>query len=254
MRPPRSRCQPAFIPAVPLLSMETYSLGCTIPSLDEIVGAAPIANCGPYTREAFTAYLCQTHCVENYEIVQSLDQLLVKRRHWPSIYAEFIEPDSEKEVNIPHKLRDTLHPDVEPSRAELLLLRNVVFELLLDNYNEFVLHTRERTNDTTTQRRRLELVPPEIGTPAAPQPQLRPPPKLRSPHELKQQWDDALVEHEAKDNVRIATRPSDALERSRTGSAGTTFLRSLRALLGSWVESLRSWPMRKLRLGRLGLA
>ncbi|PVH16094.1 uncharacterized protein CXQ87_003958 [Candidozyma duobushaemuli] len=48
-----------------------------------------------------------------------------------------------------------------PSPAEVVQTRSVVYELLLDSYNEFILHTRESTNDSTTLRRRSEAVPPD---------------------------------------------------------------------------------------------
>lgn len=195
--------------------------------------------------------------MENLEFVIELDRFASKLRaaenpvlqsdstishqdalvhQWNVIHRVFLQRDAIKEVNILSHHVGNLDPRVIPTTKELNTIRGVIYELLLDSYNEFVAATREQHGPlTATRRRRLELVPPEHPTAFTPQDQL---PTIngrplylymqsRMPSELREQWDNALREHE-QSRVDLSSSSGDSdSPRSRTGSAGTLTSRNL---------------------------
>lgn len=223
----------------------------TIPSLDEIISPDTyLADCGPYNRGSFVQFLSISHCTENLEFVVELDRFLRLeaqrqdptysdeqiRKHdqhlhqWNFIYKVFIANDAIKEINIPCTLRLNVMAEVLPLAKELMLMRGVVYELLLDSFHEFINTTREATNDRTPQRRRLEIVAPEhphtVSAPEMPRSvqfggthgkcEKCPAENHQRPSELREQWEQALLAYE-----RPESSSDSDLPRSRNGSAIT---------------------------------
>lgn len=276
---------------------------CLIPPLEEIVAPDPPANCGPYSRANFVAYLAAAHCTENLEFVVEVDRFQADLRNsqksgnthtspenspdvvpgsepsafdslfhqWQVLHKVFIAKDLIKEVNIPWTLRLSLHSTQLPLPSKLAQARCIVYELLLDSYNEFIFHTRECTNDSTTIRRRLEAVAPEcllcvphfdVG-PQLPHcaytDALRPNPSEShrpSAVELKDQWEKALLDFElGKDDTHETTHAcldssNYGLLRSRNGSEGTRSL-SRTSSIGSVVEGIKGYLGFKKAVKRL---
>lgn len=261
----------------------------TIPSLDEMLSPdTAIADCGPYNRSAFAEFLAYSHCMENLEFILELDKFLRRARdylndavlmsdrsirthaqlqhQWGLIHHIFLTNDAIKEINVPCVIRNSFQPDVLPSKAEVLPIRGMVYELLLDSYNEFVSYTRESTNDCTTRRRRLELVPPEMSH-AAPVPHDygNSAPRLLSIScqeqkalDLRQQWDKALLdfelsktEHSSPSSTSVEATVS--LPRSRNGSAGTISTRpsSRGSSIGSIVDNLKDYSNKTIKKFRI---
>uniref|UniRef100_A0A0L0P5D7 Uncharacterized protein n=1 Tax=Candidozyma auris TaxID=498019 RepID=A0A0L0P5D7_CANAR len=266
---------------------------CSIPPLDEIVAPSrEPTNCGPYSKANFVAYLAASHCTENLEFIVELDRFIAAvgdlsranlsapvdspaqriaeqdrlLHQWRVLYRIFIAKDSIKEVNIPWTLRSTFLEDILPLLADLSHTRGVVYELLLDNYNEFILHTRETTNDSCTLRRRLEIVAPDQQPPVfnnsssfadhdvAPCPPFTPSrEKSCSAAGLKDQWEKALLDFElGKTEEYECTNPDPSSDstsnygssRSRNGSDGT--VSSMRtssrgSSIGSMVDNIKGY-------------
>lgn len=255
---------------------------CSIPPLEEIVAPeTALANCGPYSRANFVAYLAAAHCTENLEFVVEIDRFYAAMarageeslaHQWRVLHKVFIAKDLIKEVNIPWTLRCLLLPETLPLPAEVVQTRSVVYELLLDSYNEFILHTRESTNDSTTLRRRLEAVPPDqpwlphadVG-PCVPCTVGETEYHRPSAAGLKDQWEKALLDFEVgKSDVNEVTHAEQpslnssncGLLRSRNGSDGTVSLsRTSRcSSIGSVVEGIKGYlgfkkAVRRLRRG-----
>lgn len=280
---------------------------CLIPPLEEIVAPDPPANCGPYSRANFVAYLAAAHCTENLEFVVELDRLHADLQNcqksetvhtspgnspdvspgsepsafdslthqWLVLHKVFIAKDLIKEVNIPWTLRLSLHPTQLPLAPKLAQARCIVYELLLDSYNEFIFHTRECTNDSTTIRRRLEAVAPESCLLCLPHVDVGPHvphcaftdalrPNTTDCHRpsaagLKDQWEKALLDFElGKDDAHETTHPSldssnYGLLRSRNGSDGNGSLsRTSRcSSIGSVVEGIKGYLGFKKAVKRL---
>lgn len=277
---------------------------CSIPPLDEIVAPqCALANCGPYSRANFVAYLASSHCTENLEFIVELDRFIAAlsdlsranlsnsglasakiaqqdllTHHWLVLYKVFIAKDSIKEVNIPWSLRSTFMENQLPLLADLAHTRAVVYELLLDNYNEFILHTRECTNDLTSFRRRLEIVAPDQPlpipassynsfnsttscyssldhdvapcAPCSPATPVDHDQKLSSAACLKDQWEKALRDFEMdKCAHSVADQPTPdsynyGLSRSRNGSEGTVSsvrTSSRGSSIGSMVDGIKNY-------------
>ncbi|KAF3985032.1 hypothetical protein FT663_03989 [Candidozyma haemuli var. vulneris] len=272
---------------------------CSIPPLDEIVAPfSTTANCGPYSRANFVAYLASSHCTENLEFIVELDRFIVAladlsranltaagdaekkiaqqdslTHQWSVLYKVFIAKDSIKEVNIPWTLRSTFLESNLPPLSDLRHTRSVVYELLLDSYNEFILYTRESTNDSTTLRRRSEIVPPDQPSPSWSQTScyssvthdVAPcPPYCHSTPAadrekssaacLKDQWEKALLDFELGKSDNHETthteQPSSdsnsnyGSSRSRNGSDGT--MSSVRtssrgSSIGSMVDGIKGY-------------
>lgn len=261
----------------------------TIPSLDEIICPnTHLSDCGPYNRGLFVQFLLTSHCMENLEFVVELDRLL-KSYHsldspsgpasvaslendrlvhqWSVIYKVFLQHDAIKEINVACETRQNVHDNQLPSHRQLLQLRSLIYELLLDSYNEFVSYIREAHNDRTTRRRRLEIVPPEFKL--APQERAYPvvfenvprslAPALpdEKPPQLSAQWDRALEQMEqGKDHRLSGLELVLDLSRSRTALAGTILTRisSRGSSIGSIVDNLKDYSgwktVKKLRFRR----
>lgn len=254
----------------------------TIPTLDEIVSPdTHLTDCGPYNRGAFVQFLANAHCMENLEFIVELDRFMAKfasishmlnddsvREHdrllhqWHVIHKVFLQPDAVKEVNIPGQLRSNLYGEVLPHTKQVVQIRALIYELLLDLFNEFVSKTRELRNDQTTQRRRLEIVPPELKTIEKWLPDKSEKwvhaekstrieiPRLLVP--LCTQWEREMSRNDHDDVGDLAVE----LPRSRTALAGTILTRaSSRGLsIGSIVDNLRDYlgwrTVKKLRFRR----
>lgn len=268
----------------------------TIPTLDEIISPhTHLTDCGPYNRGSFVHFLSNSHCMENLEFVVELDRFLQNSHHaasakdfcddsirdhdrlnhqWLVIFRVFLRPDAIKEVNVSYQIRRNLHEEVIPPHKELLHIRSLIYELLLDSFNEFVNYTRESTNDRTTRRRRLEIVPPEFKTSGGDRSNNyavvfeNVPRSLflhleHRPSQLSAQWDKALDELEqSKDAVGVQTHSVTGtdlvldLPRSRTALAGTISTRtsSRGSSIGSLVDNIKDYSgwktMKKLRFRR----
>lgn len=192
-------------------------------------------------------------------------------RQWSNIHETFLQHDAPKEINISCGSRRDFCGEVLPSHKQLVCIRKLIFELLLDNYNEFVSYTREATNDRTACRRRLEIVPPEFKTlrllliafdeiPRTMYEHGARPHDHKLPEclnfDLAAQWDKALEQFEHS-VVRIISE-SDLLElpRSRNTLAGTisTRVSSRGSSIGSLVDNLKDYSgwktVKKLRFRR----
>lgn len=226
-----------------------------IPTLDEILsGHSCLQDCGPYNRCNFVQFLNATHCSENFDFTVQIDKFLLLlnavhqehllddnlirandhlQRRWSQFHSVFIAQNSEMEVNIPYTLRVDLHASVLPSRGQLLQVRRVIYELLLDSFNEFISHTRELNHDSSVRRRRLEAVPPESPAFVHFEPMAHSSRLCRSSvadcvhhKELRQHWEKALEEVESKSRGSNSssgnTSDSSATPAgSRNGSAST---------------------------------
>lgn len=263
----------------------------TIPSLDEIISPNTyLADCGPYNRGLFVQFLLNSHCMENLEFVVELDRFLANMsaaggdslpplensrllHQWSVIYKVFLQHDAIKEINVACETRREVHETTLPSQRQVARLRALIYELLLDSYNEFVSYTREATNDRTTRRRRLEIVPPEFKT--APQHDRSYPVVFENvprslaslpdekPSQLRAQWDRALDQLEStKDGPSVLVHAYSGseltldLSRSRTALAGTISTRnsSRGSSIGSIVDNLKDYTgwktVKKLRFRR----
>lgn len=189
---------------------------------------------------------------------------------WTTIYKVFLQEDAPKEINISCTSRRDLCGEVLPSQRQLLHIRSVIYELLMDNYNEFVSYTRELTNDRSTRRRRLEIVPPEFKSLLVVH--IEEIPRAMYDHATRQQDRKALLEHQRcelsaqwdkalerfEQNVVHVLSESDLLElpRSRTELAGTVSTRasSRGSSIGSIVDNLKDYSgwrsVKKLRFRR----
>lgn len=257
----------------------------TIPSLDEIICPnTHLSDCGPYNRGLFVQFLLTSHCMENLEFVVELDRLLKNYNcldfqsapnldndrllhQWSVIYRVFLQHDAIKEINVACETRQNVHDNQLPTQRQLGQLRSLIYELLLDSYNEFVSYTREAHNDRTTRRRRLEIVPPEFKL--VPQERTYPvvfenvprslAPALpdEKPHQLSAQWDRALEQMEQGKDQRLSGLELVLdLSRSRTALAGTILTRNLSrgSSIGSIVDNLKDYSgwktVKKLRFRR----
>lgn len=146
----------------------TSKLVRVIPLLDDVLAAtAPDPSHGPYNKVNFVQFLSSSHCLENLEFIVELDcfQRLLgpvdPLTHWRIIYRAFFLDDLLKEINLPHVIKCRFSEDAMPLDADLACARNIIYELLLDSYNEFIKHTKA-TQDGANFRRRLEIIPPEL--------------------------------------------------------------------------------------------
>lgn len=230
--------------------------------------------------------------MENLEFIIELDRFVANWSHlspellyddqirlngrllhqWSNIYETFLQHDAPKEINISCGSRRDFCGETLPSHRQLVTIRKLIYELLLDNYNEFVSYTREATNDRTARRRRLEIVPPEFKTLRRLLFAVDEIPRTMCEHgarphdhklvsechsfDLAAQWDKALEQFEHS-VVRIISE-SDLLElpRSRTTLAGTisTRVSSRGSSIGSIVDNLKDYSgwktVKKLRFRR----
>ncbi|SGZ55753.1 CIC11C00000003136 [Sungouiella intermedia] len=264
----------------------------TIPTLDEIISPNTyLTDCGPYNRGSFVQFLSNSHCMENLEFVVELDRFLANMaqlssdllcddmirqnnrllHQWSVIYKVFLKEDAIKEINISFKTRSDLCGEVLPNQKQLMNIRGLICELLLDSFNEFISYTREVTKDRTTRRRRLEIVPPEFKT--LPVFHAEEIPRVLYEHvprslasnslseqqksELSAQWDRALEQFE-QNMVQVNSGSDLSLElpRSRTALAGTISTRtsSRGSSIGSIVDNLKDYSgwktVKKLRFRR----
>lgn len=230
-----------------------FRLTYTLPTLDEIIShSSCLLDCGPYNKCNFLLFLNNFHCAENFEFVVEIDTLISKTsaadnealmdddyiteqdlllRKWNLLHSTFICPSSEKEVNIPHSLREEFHASILPFTDQLVRVRQFVYELLLDSFHEFIQFTREQNQDTNVRRRTLEAVPPEaprivhfepcqnLGTTRR---------QLGSECDyhkgLRDEWEKALEESESKlhgslSSSRTGSETSPVGELSRKNSA-----------------------------------
>lgn len=259
-----------------------------IPSLDEIIQPQyTLCNCGPYNRSAFVAYLARYHCMENLDFIVELDRFLASiakidtsspqntnestaslrhrdnvAHHWCIIYNVFLEQDAIKEVNVPCCLRSPLSPDTLPHPSEVMKMRSVIYDLLLDRYNDFVVSVRASCTGSA-RRRRLECVPPEYGSvnTSAPatipgsfayfptSPQLAPPVSVQ----LFLPPPPSSASHHDSRNHSSASDTNTDISASREGSQGTlstTRSSSRGSLIASFVDSGFKKAVKKFRLRR----
>lgn len=146
----------------------TSKLVRVIPLLDEVLSAtAPEPSHGPYNKVNFVQFLSSSHCLENLEFIVELDSFqrllgaVDHQAHWRIIYRAFFLVDLLKEVNLPHAIRCRFSDAEMPQNADLACARTIIYELLLDSYNEFIKHTKA-TQDGANYRRKLEIIPPEL--------------------------------------------------------------------------------------------
>lgn len=200
------------------------------------------------------------------------DRLL---HQWRVMHKVFLQDDAIKEINIPYLIRQDLHGEILPSEKQLCHIRGLIYELLLDSFNEFVNHTREMNNDRSTRRRRLEIVPPEFKTSLPTSDKncavvfenvprsLFPHASEHKPAELRAHWDKALEQFEQnKELVGVSvhvlsrTELNVDLPRSRTALSGTISTRasSRGSSIGSIVDNIKDYSgwktMKKLRFRR----
>lgn len=230
-----------------------FRLTYTLPTLDEIIdhGSCSI-NCGPYSRCNFVQFLNNCHCAENFEFVVEIDDLIshstaaddealldddyirgqdLLLRRWSLLHSTFISSTSQKQVNIPHVLRDEFHPQVLPPTQSLSKVRQIVYEILLDSFHEFIAFTREHNEDTNVRRRVLEAIPPEASRTVHFEPFLPFSSARRQlgtenefHRELREDWERALDEFEAKvhgsvSSSRTGSEANPMVEYSRENSA-----------------------------------
>lgn len=216
-----------------------FRLTYTMPTLDEIIDHnLGLIDCGPYNRCNFLQFLNNFHCAENFDFVVEIDTLISKSttadnealmdddfirgqdallRQWAQLHSTFICPTSEKEVNIPHSLREEFHASLLPGTEQLIKLRHFVYDLLLDSFHEFISFTREQHQDANVRRRRLEAIPPEAPRTVHFEPYLNLTSMRRQfgseceyHKELRDDWERALEESETKLHGSVSS--------SRTGS------------------------------------
>lgn len=216
-----------------------FRLTCTLPTLDEIMDfEAGLVDSGPFSRCNFLWFLQDFHCAENFEFVVEIDALISSStaadnetmigddhireqdlllRQWTFLHSTFICPSSEKQVNIPHSLREEFHANVLPATSQLNKVRHFVYDLLLDSFHEFITFTREHHQELNVRRRRLEAIPPEAPRTVHFGPYLN----LSSMRqqlvaeceyhkELRDEWERALEETQARLHGSVSS--------SRTGS------------------------------------
>lgn len=154
----------------------------SIPTLDQVIKDDHLGDCGPYNRTSFLRFMRTSHCMENLEFFVEVDRLLRSlssqseaylsnssilknlelEKHWLLIYRLFLARNSAKEVNLPHKVALRFLPHILPSNPDLIIIRKLGYELLMDTYNDFISYTRESINDRTTRRRCLDLLAAEV--------------------------------------------------------------------------------------------
>lgn len=275
----------------PLLSFNTRPMTAvkfapcyTIPTLDEVINDDHLRDCGPYNRRSFLLFLKTSHCMENLEFFVEVDRLIQSvtakddtaffsddlirdteslRNQWLLIYRVFLDKDSAKEVNLPHKVALKFLPHVLPSTTDLLIIRKLGYELLLDTYNDFISHTRETTNDRTTRRRCLDLLAAEVTSPDLAQtiPRLT----IACIHEcsdLSEEWEKALkVYEESRESSSICSNCANTPIRARQSDSSSLLTANCSARcssIGSLVDNIKDYSgwnrtKKKLRLRRLSL-
>lgn len=134
-----------------------------IPTLDEVITDSNIGTY--YNRSNFSDFLSNMHCLENLEFILEVGNYLEllteydRKCYWKIIYKNFIEEESPKEINLQYSIKKNLSEQELPSVRCLLSARLVIYEILLDSYNEFIKHIRLTTNDIS--RRKSEITAPE---------------------------------------------------------------------------------------------
>lgn len=256
----------------------------TIPTLDEVIKDDHLRDCGPYNRRSFILFLRTSHCMENLEFFVEVDRLLQSvaskedpaffsdelirdmqelREQWLLIYRVFLGKDSAKEVNLPHKVALKFLPHVLPTTTDLVMIRKLGYELLLDTYNDFISHTRETTNDKTTRRRCLDLMAAEVTSPDLAQtiPRLT----VACIHEcsdLSDEWEKALrVYEESRSSSSICSNCANGPTRARQSDSSSLLAVNCStrcSTLGSLVDNIKDYSgwnktKKKLRLRRLSL-
>lgn len=148
-----------------------------IPSLDDIIENSVESSNTPYNKSNLILYLSLIHCLENFEFIIELNNLIKliqdnEEKHdlnvilinWQIIYKNFLINDSPKEINIPHSVKSMFNYENIPNIPNLKKIKFIVFELLHDSYNEFIkyIKTTNRENGLN-YRRRSEIVAPDFA-------------------------------------------------------------------------------------------
>lgn len=240
----------------------------TIPTLDEVINDVHLHDCGPFNRGSFILFLKSSHCMENLEFFVEVDRLLQSisthedtaffsdettrdnlevLQHWLLIHRAFLAKDSTKEVNLSYKVALMFLPHILPSHSDLLLIRKLGYELLLDTYNDFISHTRELTNDKITRRRCLDILAPELTSSEL---------NLLIPRlsvacinecsiDLSDEWEKALkVYEESRDSGSLCSKCANTPNRARINDSSSLLTPNCStrcSSIGSLVENIKDY-------------
>lgn len=133
----------------------------SIPSLQDLLDKDS-SHKPPYSRSNFIKYLTSLHCLENYEFIYEVNKFnhlkdpKDKMKKWDAIIKTFLLDDSSKEINLPHQLKKSLLVKL-PSSDSLKKSYKVIYELLLDSYNQFINTTRKQNMSSFTNHQSHSL-------------------------------------------------------------------------------------------------
>lgn len=126
----------------------------SVPSLQDIL-VEKSNDKTPYNKHNFIRYLSSIHCLENYEFINEITKFnklakesgkekekLVK---WCGIVKQYLLEDSPKELNLPHQIKANLLKHKLPAPDAVKKAYKIIYELLLDSYNQFINVTKKQT-------------------------------------------------------------------------------------------------------------
>lgn len=125
----------------------------SVPSLQDILFDKSNEKT-PYNKHNFIRYLSSIHCLENYEFiieVNKFNKLLKdsgrdkeKVLKWNGIVKQYLLDDSPKELNLSYQVKSNLFKHKIPTNDSLKKAYKIIYELLLDSYNQFISVTKKQ--------------------------------------------------------------------------------------------------------------